>query len=165
MTVSLIFTSNHILKSWEKGESYKRRVLWLPMYSKPKRKDPRFITKLTTQKALEYWLRLIIEGYKRLYENGDFTNCSIVADFNRQYHEENNGAEIYVKDLTKEDIIGKTNQEIYLEFEQWCEENDLTASKKMLREAIYNIHRLKIKVVRKNKKTRRAFQPVDENNE
>ena len=79
--------------------------------------------------------------------------------------EENNGAEIYVKDLTKEDIIGKTNQEIYLEFEQWCEENDLTASKKMLREAIYNIHRLKIKVVRKNKKTRRAFQPVDENNE
>ena len=79
--------------------------------------------------------------------------------------EENNGAEIYVKDLTKEDIIGKTNQEIYLEFEQWCEENDLTARKKMLREAIYNIHRLKIKVVRKNKKTRRAFQPVDENNE
>ena len=165
MTTSLIFTSNHILKSWEKGESYKRRVLWLPMYSKPKRKDPRFITKLTTQKALEYWLRLIIEGYKRVYENGDFTNCSIVADFNRQYHEENNGAEIYVKDLTKEYIIGKTNQEIYLEFEQWCEENDLTASKKMLREAIYDIHKLKIKVIRKNNKTYRAFQPFDENKE
>lgn len=163
MTTSLIFTSNHILKSWEKGESYKRRVLWLPMYSKPKRKDPKFITKLTTQKALEYWLKLIIDGYKRLYQNGDFTACNIVEEFNRQYHEENNGAEIYVKDLTKEYIIGKTNQEIYLEFEQWCEENDLTASKKMLRDAIYNIHKLKIKVIKRNKKTFRAFQEVEEN--
>ena len=77
--------------------------------------------------------------------------------------EENNGAEIYVKDLTKEDIIGKTNQEIYLEFEQWCEENDLTASKKMLRDDIYNIHKLKIKVIKRNKKTFRAFQEVEEN--
>ena len=77
--------------------------------------------------------------------------------------EENNGAEIYVKDLTKEDIIGKTNQEIYLEFEQWCEENDLTASKKMLRDAIYNIHKLKIKVIKRNKKPFRAFQEVEEN--
>ena len=35
LTCTLIFTSNHILKSFEKGESYKRRVVWLPMYSKP----------------------------------------------------------------------------------------------------------------------------------
>ena len=37
LTISLIFTSNHIFKSWEKGEAYRRRVDWLPMFGKPKR--------------------------------------------------------------------------------------------------------------------------------
>ena len=36
-------------------------------------------------------------------------------------------------------------------------------SKKMLRDAIYSIHKLKIKVIKRNKKTFRAFQEVEEN--
>lgn len=96
-TGSLIFTSNHILKSWEKGESYKRRVMWLPMYSKVKKKDPLFITKLTTEEALEYWIKLIVEGYFRLYENGKFTESERVEKFNEEYHRENNPALEFVE--------------------------------------------------------------------
>ena len=62
LTLSLIFTSNHILKSFEKGESYKRRVDWCPIYTKPERKDKRFIEKITTNAALEYWIKLIVDG-------------------------------------------------------------------------------------------------------
>jgi len=57
-TGSLIFTSNHLIKSFEKGKSYKRRVMWLPMYTEvdEDNKDPLFITKLTTPESIEYWI-------------------------------------------------------------------------------------------------------------
>ncbi len=63
LTLSLIFTSNHVLRTWEKGESYRRRVQWCPMFTKPTKKDKRFIEKLTTPDALKYWMKMIVEGY------------------------------------------------------------------------------------------------------
>lgn len=160
MTASLIFTSNHILKSWEKGESYKRRVMWLPMYTKPKKKDPKFITKLTSERALKYWLKLMVDGYKRLYQNGKFTSCSKVEEFNVKYHEDNNGALTFISDYKKENIIGKTGPELYSEFENWCIENEFTASKKMLKDAIQKKHGLILKVVKKGGKTMRIYQEI-----
>ena len=81
LTLSLIFTSNHILKSFEKGESYKRRVDWCPIYTKPERKDKRFIEKITTNEALEYWIKLIVDAYSRLYQNEKFTECEMIKTF------------------------------------------------------------------------------------
>ena len=64
-TNSLIFTSNHMIKSFEKGDSWKRRVMWLPMYStvSEKNKDNRFISKQTSEEALEYWVSQMVQGY------------------------------------------------------------------------------------------------------
>ena len=39
-----------------------------------RKKDALFITKLTTVAALEYWIKLIVDGYFRLYKT-KFTNC------------------------------------------------------------------------------------------
>ena len=125
LTTSLIFTSNHILKSFEKGDSYKRRVVWLPMYSKPKTKDPLFITKLTTEKALQYWVRLIVEGYQRIYDTQLFTPCKLVSQFNDDYHEENNSALTFVGDKKTSDVDQIQPPKIYEEYEIWCEENGL----------------------------------------
>lgn len=159
LTPTLIFTSNHILKSFEKGFSYKRRVDWLPMYGKPKKKDSRFITNLTTDKALRYWIRLIVEGYMRLYENQAFTNCDKVTEFNEKYHRENNSAIEFIKDLNKEDIIGKKSPEIYQEYETWANDNGVNVqSKKLVRDTIYNIHGLEIRAKKINGKTAKVYQ-------
>lgn len=125
LTTSLIFTSNHILKSFEKGESYKRRVVWLPMYSKPSTKDPLFITKLTTDEALEYWVRLIVEGYMRLYDNQRFTDSELVTNFNDDYHQENDTSIVYINELEQSDVLGIQPPKIYEQYEIWCEENGL----------------------------------------
>lgn len=135
-TGTLIFTSNHILKSWEKGESYKRRVLWLPMYSKVEKKDPKFITKLTTDEALKYWVKLIVDGYKRLYKNKKFTECKIVNDFNNNYHVENNPALLYISDLNPEDFIDKPIKDVYDDYKRWCFDNDVNYNKNMIKQAI-----------------------------
>ena len=162
LSTTLIFTSNHILKSFEKGTSYKRRVMWLPMYTKPKKKDPMCINNLTRPEALKYWLKLIIEGYFRLYENSSFTDSEIVNDFNTSYHEENNTALGYIEELDEDEIIGKRNPELYEPYENWCEENGVTAqSVKQFKTTIEEVFDLQIKPRKINGKTQRVYGQRD----
>lgn len=159
LTPTLIFTSNHILKSFEKGESYKRRVDWLPMYGKPKKKTKNFISILTEEKALRYWVRLIVEGYTRLYENQKFTDSDKVEQFNRAYHEENNSAILFVSDLIKADVINKRPPEIYEEYKIWAEENGLNVqSSRLLRDTIKDILHLSVEAKKIQGKTAKVYQ-------
>lgn len=158
LTTTLIFTSNHILKSFEKGESYKRRVDWLPMYTKPKKKDKHFITKLTTSEALEYWIKLMVEGYFRLYENESFTYCEIVNKFNTEYHAENNSVLQYLEDYEKDHFIDRRSPEAYEEYEIWAEENGLNVqSRKLFVQSLYDVYGLTVKAKKINRKTARVF--------
>jgi putative DNA primase/helicase len=162
LTLSLIFTSNHILKSFEKGESYRRRVNWCPMYGKPKKKDKHFIDKLTTPEALEYWMKLIVEGYMRLHENQGFTESEMVTKFNEEYHEQNNTVLEYLSDYKKDDFIGLRSPEVFEKYEQWAEENGLNVqSNKLFKQSIYDVFGLELKVKEINGKTARVFQEAE----
>lgn len=162
LTLSLIFTSNHVLKSFEKGESYKRRVDWLPMYGKPTKKDIHFIDKLTTPEALQYWIKLIVEGYFRIYENKGFTESPIVKEFNDKYHLMNNNVIEYLQDYPQEHFIGKHSPEAYGEYEVWAEENGLNVlGKKLFAEMMLKIHSLEIKKTSRNGKSVRVFLRQD----
>lgn len=117
---TLIFTTNKIIKTWEKGNSIKRRIIWCPMLYKPKTKDPKFISKLTTPEALEYWIRLLVEAYQRLYVNKKYTESKTINEFTELYHSNNDPLENFVEELNvMEDIIGKTLNEfkdLYLSY-------------------------------------------------
>ena len=159
LTLSLIFTSNHILKSFEKGESYRRRVDWCPMYGKPKKKDKHFIEKLTTPEALEYWMKLIVEGYMRLYQNEGFTESEMVTKFNEQYHENNNTVLQYLADYKKDHFIGMRSPEAYENYQNWAEENGLNVqSRKLFVQSISDVFGLAIIPKTINGKTARLFQ-------
>lgn len=158
LTTTLIFTSNHILKSFEKGESYKRRVDWLPMYSKPKKKEKKFITNLTTEAALEYWLRLIVEGYFRLYENERFTDSEIVNKFNDEYHAENNSVLQYLQDYEADYFEARRSPECYEEYEIWANENGLNVqSRKLFVQSVCDVFGLTVGIKKINKKAARVF--------
>lgn len=158
LTTTLIFTSNHILKSFEKGESYKRRVDWLPMYTKPTKKDGKFITKLTTPEALEYWIRLMVEGYFRLYTNEKFTDSDIVTKFNTDYHAENNSVLQYLEDFEMESFVDRRSPEAYEEYEIWAEENGLNVqSRKLFVQSLYDVFGLTVGVKKINRKSARVF--------
>lgn len=163
ITTSLIFTSNHIIKSFEKGESYKRRVMWLKMFNKPKKKDPKFITKITSDKALAYWVKIIVEAYLRLYENNKFTDSQVIIDWNEKYHEENDASSLYLSDYDEDYFIGKKPNDVYNEFEAWCLENDVVPSKKMLTSAIQSQFGLIVNPKKINGKTMRVFVKVTKN--
>lgn len=163
LTTSLIFTSNHVLKSFEKGESYKRRVDWLPMYGKPAVKDHLFIQKLTTPAALEYWMKIIVEAYLRLYKNRKFTESKIVTQFNEKYHKENNTALEYLMDFTEKDFINLRSPEAYDQYEIWAEENGVSVqSRKLFVQSLYDTFGLTLQPKKINGKTARVFGKSEE---
>lgn len=156
-TGSLIFTSNHVLKSWEKGESYKRRVMWLPMYTKVTKKDPMFITRLTTNEAIEYWIKLIVEGYTRLYQNNKFTVSQKVEDFNEKYHRENNPALDFIEDMEVSDFIDTPLKDVYEAYESWCDDNAVKFNKNLVSDVVQEHFQLVKGVKKINGKSTRCF--------
>ncbi|MFB3168464.1 DUF5906 domain-containing protein [Neobacillus sp. 179-C4.2 HS] len=159
ITTTQMFTSNHVLKSFEKGNSWKRRVIWAPMYVKPEKYDPRFMEKLLSSEALEYWVKLVIEAYMDLYKKGDFTQSQKVKEFTEKYHQDNNGCLLWVRDREAEHFIGKTAPMVYEEYEVWALEQDGKAqSPKTLKTTIENEFGLEIKTKKVNGKTARVYQ-------
>lgn len=153
ITTSLIFTSNHILKSFEKGDSYKRRVAWCPMFNKPKAKDRKFLSKLTSPETLKYWVKLIVEEYVRIYENGGINIPKVVEEYNEAYHDENNTCLEWAKLFEPEHFTGKTPADIYAEYEVWAEEGKLNLqSQKVLGQTLKEVHGLVSKTVGKQRK-------------
>jgi putative DNA primase/helicase len=164
-TASLIFTSNHLIKSFEKGKSYKRRVMWLPMYTevKEENKDPLFITKLTTPESVEYWIRLIVDGYMRLYKNLRFTTSPVVEAFNEEYHEENNPYLIYFKDIDMDTLIDLPIKDGYDRAEEWCRDNKIEFNKNMFRETLLEVYGVRTDGVKKiNGATTRVFKKAED---
>lgn len=156
-TIKLYFTTNSDIKSFEKGYAYKRRVIWLPMFNKVEKPDPRFITNMTTKAALEYWIRLIVEGYKRLYQNMEWTECQIVNEYNEQYHENNNVCVRFAKDLDPDtEIVGKTVNEIQEAFLEWNTEDQKFKSK-LFKEAVWDLYQIGLGKAKVSGKTKRVF--------
>jgi putative DNA primase/helicase len=147
------------LKSFEKGEAYKRRVDWMPMYSKPTKKDPAFISKLTTPEALKYWLKLIIEAYARLHKNKGFTESKIVKDFNEEYHSMNNNVIEFLENKKPAHFLGKKLLEAHQEYEIWAEEHGLNVhGKKLFQESMKKMMKLEYK----KSNGERRFKMIDE---
>lgn len=133
-TVKLYFTANSDIKSYEKGYGYQRRVLWLPMFNTVEKPDPRFISKMTTEAALKYWIRLIVDGYKRIYANHHLTECARVAEYNRQYHMENNHMAQFVDTVEVENILGKTPKEVRMMYDDYNDDSTRSYSPRLLNE-------------------------------
>lgn len=124
VTCSLIFTTNHTVKSFEKGESFQRRMIWLPMLNKVDEKDPKFISKITSEEAISYWIRLIVEGYIRLYKRGEFTESKRLKEATEAYHRENNNIIEFLELQGERNIKWHTMKDIKDKYETYCEEED-----------------------------------------
>jgi putative DNA primase/helicase len=163
MTCTLIFTSNHIIKSFEKGRSFKRRVSFMPLFAEVTKPDPRFLEKVLSEQALEYWMKLLIEAYQRLYEKQAFTSSPIVDKFNENYHRDNDSTLEFLEDMTQEDLLGKRLKEVYEEYEQWAEDNGMSVlSKRQLSTNIRVLLGLELTRVRVGKQLMRVYKPIQD---
>jgi putative DNA primase/helicase len=159
LTASMIFTSNHPLKTFEKGEAYQRRVVWMPMFNKVTKKDPRFISKLTTPEAKEYWVKLIVEMYQELYATAEIDIPEVVAEHNKEYHADNNNVLEFIEGYTNDAFLGLRPPEVYDMYQIWVNDNGLTLhSKKMLKDTLEKVRGLVVGTVRVHGKVAKAYQ-------
>lgn len=155
-TAKLFFTTNSDIRSWEKNYAYKRRVLWLPMFNTVTKPDPKFISKITTREALEYWISLIVEGYFRLYDSpivkqlaelehkpllpkkGLFTYSPKVYAYCKRYHENNNPMMMFAKDMGEEALYRHSSKEIRIMFDDWTD-GEFRWQPKLFRQAVWEL--------------------------
>lgn len=154
LITTLIGTSNHLVKSYEKSDAFKRRIMWMPMYndlSVYKANSLFFKNLYQTEEAINYWLRLIIEAYDRLYENSDFTKSDMVENFNEKYFIENDNTVEFARSLSIDDFINTPVADIKREYKAFCELNDYKPlSIRNLDETLENEFSLIKKNVRRN---------------
>lgn len=163
LIATLIFTSNHVLRSFDKSPGLERRITWLPMYGKPKKVNPHFVEEVTSPECLEYWLKLIVEAYMRLYKRGSMPECKRVNDFKQSYNYENNNCLIFLDEIGEGLIEGFKPSDVFDKYSAWCEDNgETTLSKKLLTETIRRKFGLVAKVTTKNGKSRRVYKREDD---
>lgn len=138
--------------------------MWLPMYTQVEegKKDPKFISKLTSLESKRYWIKLMIDGYKRLYENTVFTHSELTEQFNADYHQENNPYLLYLSDMNRDKLIDKPVNEIYKDCADWCFDNGIdNFSKAALRSTIREVFKLETNGQRKiNGKNWKVFKEI-----
>lgn len=165
LTTTIICTSNHPVKTFDKDYSVKRRIRWLPMYARPKVVDPLFFSKLTTPEAMDYWIKLMMDGYFRLYENQDFTKSQLVDQCTVTWQKENDPSIEWLQGTDESDLIGKTPPEVYAEFKVWYEENvdaENEPSKNMLRDNIRDMYALEVGPKKIGGRTHRVYLKADD---
>ena len=135
----LMFTSNSDIRTFDKGHALKRRLYWMPMFNKVEKPDPKFITRITTKEALEYWLCLLVQGYQRLYGD-DWTKSEICGQYNREYHAHNDISELFVREVGIKSLLGHTLKEIKEMFEEWNTEDDRKLSSKNFKQNVWELY-------------------------
>lgn len=157
-TIKLYFTTNSDIASFEKGYAYRRRIVWLPMFNKVEKPDPNFITKITTDAALKYWIRLIVDGYFRLYRDQAWVKCKLVDEYNDQYHDNNNICLQFARDQDPDtEIIGKTISDVKQAFWEWSSDDSRKWSAKQYKNAVWDLYKIGIGKGKIDGQTRRVF--------
>lgn len=141
LQAKLIYTSNSDLRTFDKGHALERRMCWVPMFNTVRKPDPNFITKMTTPEALEYWMKLMVEAYMRLYKHG-WTESKICANYNSEYHRHNDISKMFIEELEKDDFLYKTRQEVLDMFDKWNTDDDRKLNMRAFKQNIWLLYRM-----------------------
>jgi putative DNA primase/helicase len=123
LLTKLLFTSNHDLQTKDKGAALERRLRWMPMFNTVSKPDPFFVDKMTTPENLEAWVKLMVESYIRLFNNG-WTESKICNDYNGSYVETNDIVRLFIKETPDEELLGLKMVDIKEKFEEWVQDYD-----------------------------------------
>lgn len=87
--------------------------------------DPMIATKLKTEETLEYACVIGIEGLRRAVAQNQPTPNRMSSEVKKSIAADSNTGLQWFNDdeITREDIIGKTKEEVYREYFAWCEKN------------------------------------------
>lgn len=124
----LIFSANSYPSFNDSSDGLYDRLLIIPFTKRirgTKLEDPYLEEKLNTEEARSTVLNIALRGLKRLLQNQSFTIPEKSDSLLREFKINNDPIKVWLEDLSKsgEDIIMKSVDEIFNNFNDWCEVN------------------------------------------
>lgn len=123
----LIFSANEIPRINDLSDGLKRRIIFIPFSAKFSKRDkdydPFIIDKLMEQSALEYLLKIALEGLDRILYNREFTHSTIVDAAWDEYEKTNNPVIGFIEEEAK--IHNECVNDVFKQYQCWCSENGL----------------------------------------
>lgn len=122
LATTMFFSSNHDLKSFEKTDAFTDRIDWITLPQvKRENKKRDLVSQMTTANAKRYWIKLMVEGYMRIYENGELTESELIQRSHSEFVEQNNNVIAFIKEYNME-LLNHNLTEIKAVYEKWCED-------------------------------------------
>ena len=130
----LLFSANTVPRMQSKGfGAIKRRLVIIPFKAHFSREDPDYDStikwKLKTQSAMEYMIKISLEGLKRALSSG-FTESKKVKDEVEQFEKDNNPVLGWMEDLGEESeddlkkyITRTPLEDLYVSYDTYCCQN------------------------------------------
>lgn len=164
--VKLFFSANNIPRMG-KGRAWdaiKRRLIIIPFGAKFSPDDPDYVPfigdKLRTQEAVEYLIRVGIQGLKRVLDARQFTHSEKVQRELDEYEESNNPILAFVRECEEEGyfVENQPTAEVYERYAEFCIANNLKPMSKIeFSKAVNKLMNFEIVVRRIGSKTVRVF--------
>ena len=81
--------------------------------------------KLTQEEPIEYFIRLGVEGLKRVIINNGFTKSDKVQNQLDEYEEENNPILAFINDTGVDRIENEPTADVYKRYQVFCADNSM----------------------------------------
>ena len=125
--IKLLFSANDIPRMKDKTGAVLRRLVIIPFnatFSKDAPDyDPFIKYKLIQQESVEYFIRLGVEGLKRIIINNGFTKSDKVQNQLTEYEEENNPILAFINDTGVDMIENEPTADVYKRYQVFCADN------------------------------------------
>ena len=160
--IKLLFSANDIPRMKDKTGAVLRRLVIIPFNATFGKSDPDYDPfikyKLIEKESIEYFIRLGIEGLKRVIINNEFTKSTKVQNQLNEYEEENNPIIAFIDDSGIDMIENEPTNEVYKRYQVFCADNAMTPMSNIVFSKQIN-KRLGFKVIQKklNNVNRKIF--------
>lgn len=125
--IKLLFAANDIPRMKDKTGAVLRRLVIIPFNATFSKDDPDYDPfikyKLIQQESVEYFIRLGVEGLKRIIINDGFTKSDKVQNQLTEYEEENNPILAFINDTGVDMIENEPTADVYKRYQVFCADN------------------------------------------
>ena len=160
-----IFCANEMPRVNDTTDGFFRRLVLVPFNAKFSKTDddydPFIEDKLMTDEAMEYLLKLAIDGLKRVIINKKFQTSSKGEAEKNEYVKINNPIEEWLDENPK--ILNESVNDVYLAYKTWCASVGCSAMKKLnVSRAIKRRYNYDTKITSINGKSVRIYKQNEE---
>ena len=131
--VKLSFSANEMPKMRDKTGAVIRRLVMIPCDARFSKDDadyrPFIKYELIEKSAIEYFIKIGIEGLKRVLENNAFTEPARCVERLREFELENDNFLQFVSELSVDDVDGRITNEVFLRYTATLTGNQVAINK------------------------------------